>query len=251
LLAELKELGIGLLVAIALLILLSRFIGNNQPKTKPVSRGTDPAPQRHGHTSVGGPAPQINTDQFVGPALIHQLFITDSAAGKMHSVNAAEALAHRGLKGDSYCAGKGHWSESDNCEVTMIAQEDLDTITATTEVQVQQGQHRRNLVTRGIHLPSLAGKRFQIGSALFAYDRPRPPCQYIQQITEFGMVKALVFKSGICVRCFRSGVIRENDRIVLLDISPLDLIRRKISHVLGAFSNKRQSVGIKRTVPFT
>ena len=122
----------------------------------------------------------------------------------------------------------------------MIAQEDLDTITATTDVQVQQGQHRRNLVTRGIHLPSLAGKRFRIGSALFAYDRPRPPCQYIQQITEPGMVKALVFKSGICVRCFRSGVIRENDRITLVEISPLDLIKRKTSQLLGARSSTRQ-----------
>jgi hypothetical protein len=43
-------------------------------------------------------------------------------------------------------------------------------------------------------------------------------------IGEVGMVKELAFRSGICLRCFRSGVVREGDVITLISASPLDLI---------------------------
>lgn len=236
-LAKLKELGIGLFVAIGLLILVSRLIANNQPKNNRPQSDKTPPPHSNAALCNTDPTSALNAVDFSGPATTHQIYISATAAGENLPVGQVEALAHLGLKGDRYHAGKGHWSESDNCEITMIAQEDLDKITATTSVQVQQGQHRRNLVTRGIHLPSLAGKRFQIGSALFAYDRPRPPCQYIQQITEPGMVKALAFHSGICVRCFRSGTIQVNDRITLLTISPIDLIKRKIGQMFQSSIN--------------
>ncbi len=230
---ELKELATGLAVAIALLILLSRFIDKHQPTNKRTPDRKDSPSWKHEPAANEGPAPEASASRFKGPASIHQIFISDSAAGQMQAINEVEAIAHRGLQGDRYCLGRGHWSESDNCEVTMIAQEDLDVISLSSTVQVQQGQHRRNLVTRGIHLPSLAGRRFRIGSACFAYDRARPPCQYIQQITEVGMVKALAFRSGICVRCFRSGVVREHDVITLISVSPLDLVRQKLRLLLN------------------
>ena len=63
----------------------------------------------------------------------------------------------------------------------------------------------------------LAGKRFSIGSAEFEYDRPRPPCHYVETITEPGMTRALSGgRGGICVRVVKGGLIRTGDPIQLL-----------------------------------
>jgi len=82
---------------------------------------------------------------------------------------------------------------------------------------VQDGQHRRNIVTRGVDLRALAGRTFRIGEATFACDRPRPPCRYIEAITEPGMTRALAARrGGICVRVLESGLVRAGDEIELL-----------------------------------
>ena len=137
----------------------------------------------------------------------------------MQRVANIQVIANRGLKGDRYCAGCGYWSESDTCEVTLIAQEDLDHIESVTQISVQDGQHRRNIVTQDIDLHTLKGKRFRIGTAYFSYQRSRPPCLYIQKLTEPGMVKALAYSGGFCVHCFKSGQISENDTIEILNVS--------------------------------
>jgi MOSC domain-containing protein YiiM len=81
---------------------------------------------------------------------------------------------------------------------------------------VDNGEHRRNLITRGIDLESLSGKQFQVGQAILEYDRPRPPCSYIQSITQPGMTRALVGHSGICARVVQSGLIQDEDTIEIL-----------------------------------
>jgi MOSC domain-containing protein YiiM len=49
------------------------------------------------------------------------------------------------------------------------------------------------------------------------YDRPRPPCQYIQSITQPGMTRALAARrGGICVSVVESGVIRVGDTLEVL-----------------------------------
>jgi MOSC domain-containing protein YiiM len=104
----------------------------------------------------------------------------------------------------------------DECQVTLIEVECLDEIRAKTGVTIEGGEHRRNIVTRGIELESLLGKRFQVGTAIFEYDRPRPPCGYIEKLTEPGMTRALVGRGGICARVVGSGTIRASDPIVVL-----------------------------------
>ena len=98
----------------------------------------------------------------------------------------------------------------------MIASEDIAQIAADTGLAVTNGEHRRNIITRGLSLMDLAGKRFRVGEALLEYDQPRPPCRYIQSITEPGMTKALGRnRGGICVRVIEGGVIRRGDAISL------------------------------------
>jgi len=152
--------------------------------------------------------------------VIEKIFITSKGGEPMQPLAEVEAVEGRGLRGDRYLARSGYWTSVDECEVTLISGEDLDEITSTTPLRVLNGEHRRNLVTRGIELMDLLGRRFQIGEAVLEYDRPRPPCTYIQSLTgQQGLTKALGRRGGICVRVVKSGKIRVQDRIILLDNS--------------------------------
>jgi MOSC domain-containing protein YiiM len=95
---------------------------------------------------------------------VQGIFLAPEGGAEMKSVQAATALEGCGLEGDRYCAGTGHWSRFGRvCEVTFIAAEDLDDIERETGVGVKIGEHRRNVVTRGISLKALRrGERFRV-----------------------------------------------------------------------------------------
>lgn len=153
--------------------------------------------------------------------IVEEIYIASRGSEAMQKVDQVEALAHLGLRGDRYCEGSGTYSGVDECEVTLIEAEDLEEIKQKTGIRVSNGEHRRNLVTRGIRLEDLIGKRFRIGEAVLEYDRPRPPCSYIQSITQAGMTRALTGRGGICARVIKSGLIRRNDAITVIEAHPL------------------------------
>jgi MOSC domain-containing protein YiiM len=135
----------------------------------------------------------------------------------MEAVDSVLAIAGCGLAGDRYCTRTGYWSGLDYCQVTLIEGEALDAITEMYGVEVTAGQHRRNIVTRGLPFPSLIGALLSIGDAVLVYDRPRPPCRYIESITEPGMTRALAARrGGICMRVVQSGAIRVGDTATVM-----------------------------------
>ena len=149
---------------------------------------------------------------------VEGIFLAPEAGAEMKSVQAATALEGYGLEGDRYCAGIGHWSRFGRvCEVTFIAAEDLHNIERKTGVGVKNGEHRRNVVTRGISLKALRrGERFRVGEVVFDYWGPRSVCRYIERLTEPGMTQALKGRGGICARVIENGTVRMGDEIEVL-----------------------------------
>lgn len=144
--------------------------------------------------------------------VIEEIFIASRAGEAMQKVEVVAAVADQGLVGDRYFNGSGRWSSTGPCQVTLIEGETLDQVGAEGRVQAHQGRHRRNLVTRGIRLQELVGRRFEVGEAVLEYDRPRPPCGYLESLTQPGMVAALQGeRAGICSRVVRSGRVRVGD----------------------------------------
>jgi MOSC domain-containing protein YiiM len=149
---------------------------------------------------------------------VEGIFLAPEAGAEMKSVQAVTAFEGCGLEGDRYCNGTGHWSRFGRvCEVTFIAAEDLDDIEPETGVSVKNGEHRRNLVTRGINLKALRrGEHFRVGEVVFEYRGPRSVCRYIERLTEPGMTQALKGRGGICARVIENGKVRVGDEIELL-----------------------------------
>jgi MOSC domain-containing protein YiiM len=153
---------------------------------------------------------------------VQSIFFAPECGAEMQSVQEATALIGCGLESDRYCAGTGHWSRFGRvCEVTFIAAEDLDDIERETGVGVMKGEHRRNVVTRGISLKALRrGERFRVGDVAFEYRGPRSVCRYIERLTEPGMTQALKGRGGICASVIENGTVRVGDEIEFDPVPP-------------------------------
>jgi MOSC domain-containing protein YiiM len=153
------------------------------------------------------------------PAL-KAIYVATTAGEPMKPVSTIEAVANRGLKGDRYCDDRGHWKSIDGCQVTLITEHDLGRA-KKTEVEFREaldyGSHRRNLVIAGLKTKNLEGKKFRIGTAVFRYDKPRPPCAYLDQIAGKGMCRALSHNSGICIRVVSSGKLAVGDAVETIE----------------------------------
>ena len=159
--------------------------------------------------------------------LVEAIYIADVAGAGMRRLKEVVAVAKQGLAGDRYLRGEGHYSPmEDTCEVTLIEAEALERMGAKFGVHVGDGQHRRNIVTRGVVHAELRGRRFAVGGVVMEFDRSRPPCGYLQRITEPGMTKAMGEGAGICACILEGGVIREGDGILLLPGESSRRVRR-------------------------
>jgi MOSC domain-containing protein YiiM len=149
--------------------------------------------------------------------LVEHIYVAGYTGEPMQELSTVEAVAGRGLRGDRYFLETGYWSGVDECQVTLIEGEILECIAEDTRVPVLCGEHRRNLVTRGVRLQQLLGKRFAVGQAVFEYDRPRPPCPHIQALTVPGTAKVLFGqRAGIGARIVQSGWIQKNDPVFVI-----------------------------------
>ena len=151
------------------------------------------------------------------PGTVEEIYVAPEGNVDMRRVPEVRALVGGGLEDDRYCKGTGYWTQlGDVCEVTLIEGEDLDEIRDEDGIRVHNGEHRRNIITRGVRLEDLKGSRFKIGEVTLEYDRPRPPCRHVQELTEPGMTKALRRRGGICARVVEGGAIRAEDAIEVL-----------------------------------
>lgn len=134
-------------------------------------------------------------------ATLERIFVTEAGGRAMRAVERVRAVPGRGLAGDRYAIGTGAWTAyGDVCQVTMIAAEDLEAAQAKHDIALMHGEHRRNLVVRGLDPHALGGKILRIGAVRLAYDRPRPPCGYIAKLTDKHMYRALYKHGhGICL----------------------------------------------------
>jgi len=146
--------------------------------------------------------------------VVEGIYVTAEGSADMERVEEVQTVEGRGIEGDRYCEGTGFWTRyGDVCEVTLIEGEDLDYIQDDLGIGVKSGEHRRNIVTRGIKLRDLRRQTFRVGETVLRYDRPRPPCRHVQEMSEPGMTRALRNRGGICAKVVKAGTIKTNDTI--------------------------------------
>jgi MOSC domain-containing protein YiiM len=164
---------------------------------------------------------------------VEQLFISREDSASMESLESVEAV-EGGLERDRYCTGKGYYSPFDVCEVTLIEGEAIDEIVDEFDIDLSDGRHRRNVVTRGVAVHDLLGATFLIGEATLRGTRPRPPCAHVEQVAgEKGVARALKNKrGGICATVLDPGSIGVGDEIEVIEPDARTM-GRKVADRLG------------------
>ncbi|MDZ7745642.1 MAG: MOSC domain-containing protein [Halobacteriales archaeon] len=148
---------------------------------------------------------------------VTQVWTTAEGSAPMESTERIEAVTG-GLAGDRYQRGTGYYSPFDVCEVTFVAGEALDRIRNEAGLDLSAGQHRRNVVTRGVDLSELLDARFRVGEAIFEGTRPRPPCRHVEAVAELdGLMDALRDRGGICADVVEPGEFGVGDDIEFLE----------------------------------
>lgn len=148
------------------------------------------------------------------------IFVADVAGGAMRPVARVEAIAGAGLAGDRYAAGRGHWKQTDACQVTLVTEEDLRGAERRGGLSFAGGAHRRNLVVRGIPLDALRRGQVRIGDALLSFHRIRPRCAYLDRVQGQGVGKALGKGAGIGLKVLEGGLMRIGDEVAVLPPGP-------------------------------
>ena len=82
------------------------------------------------------------------------------------------------------------------------------------ELGLAPGEARRNVVTRGIDLNALVGRRFRVGEAECVGRRLCEPCAHLQRLTHPGILRDLVHRGGLRADILAGGAIRVGDAVV-------------------------------------
>ncbi|MDQ3879970.1 MAG: MOSC domain-containing protein [Chloroflexota bacterium] len=149
---------------------------------------------------------------------VEAIHIAPERALPMVLVSSVAALAGRGLDGDRYARKAGTYSRGRlqaGRELTLIAAEALDAMAAESGVSLSPAESRRNVLTRGITLEELVGKRFRIGPVLCFGEARCPPCGHLERLTRPGIVEALGDRGGLRADILESGTIRVGDEVRL------------------------------------
>lgn len=136
---------------------------------------------------------------------IEHIFIAPAKAAPVVAVESVEALAECGLKGDRYSDDARR--KTPGQQATFIEIEHIEGFVAETGLAMAPHEPRRNIVTRGIDLNELVGRRFRIGDAEFEGIELCEPCATWARNTHREVVRYFVHRGGLNARIVRGGVI--------------------------------------------
>jgi MOSC domain-containing protein YiiM len=140
---------------------------------------------------------------------VELIAVSPATEAPMRTVQRASAAAGRGLEGDRYFDGAGTFSDpaSAGHDLTLIEAEVLDALVLPSGGRLAYADARRNVVTRGIDLGALVGRRFRTGDVECVGRRLCEPCAHLERLTEPGTLRALVHRGGLRADVLSDGVI--------------------------------------------
>jgi MOSC domain-containing protein YiiM len=151
---------------------------------------------------------------------VEGIYVATVGSAPMQGLPSVQAVAGCGLEGDRYYDGSGTYSQlpGGGREVTLIDAAALEALEREHGIRLEPGASRRNLITRGMRLLDLVGKRFWVGQVLMEGIRDCPPCDHLAKLTgQKGVIRALANAGGLRAEIRKSGTIRVGDHIRLAE----------------------------------
>ncbi len=142
---------------------------------------------------------------------VEAIFISAAHGNLPHPVGSVRAIAGKGLEGNRYFdTGRAEQ------ELTLIEAEALEAALAEDELDVDAAATGRNVLTRGVRLNDLVGKRFRVGELECRGIELCEPCTTMEARTQPGVIKALVHRAGLNAEILVGGELRPGDVVTTL-----------------------------------
>ena len=145
---------------------------------------------------------------------VEGIFLTETHGEVPQSVSFARAVAGGGLVGNRYFYEAG--DAPPGRAVTLIAAEGVEAFVQETGISLTAAETRRNVVTRGIDVNALVGKRFRIGDVECVGVELCEPCAHLQSMTKPGILRGLVHRAGLNADVVTGGDIAVGDAVAQL-----------------------------------
>jgi MOSC domain-containing protein YiiM len=146
---------------------------------------------------------------------VEAIHVAPAAGAPMEPRARVRLVAGRGIEGDRYAAGTGHWSpiRRRGDGLTVIAAEMIRDVNAEYGLTLTDAETRRNVTVSGIDLDGLLGREFRIGSVRLRAARRCEPCQYLEGLLGQDVLVPLVHRAGIRVEVLEDGEIAAGDPV--------------------------------------
>lgn len=146
---------------------------------------------------------------------VFDLFTASGGAAPMQRINQAVLTAGKGIDGDRYASGTGTFSKKlqnkPDAEVTLIEKEQVDYFNAQFDQTAGYGEFRRNIITQGVDLNALVGKRIRIGDVELLGIRLCEPCATLASAFNPLVLPHMIGRSGLRAQILQGGVINVGD----------------------------------------
>lgn len=124
-------------------------------------------------------------------------------------VERVRAVAGSGLEGNRYFYDEAPPGRA----LTLIQVEALEGMLEDTGIALSAAESRRNVLTSGIDLNALVGKRFRVGEVECLGVELCHPCSSLEKVTQKGVIKGLVNRGGLNADILTDGEIAVGDRV--------------------------------------
>tara|TARA_B100000424_G_scaffold177983_1_gene137563 strand:+ start:43 stop:489 length:447 start_codon:yes stop_codon:yes gene_type:complete len=145
---------------------------------------------------------------------VFKIGITDKNSKKINEVKAIEVLENKGIVGDR------HFDEFNDpyCQLSLIESENIDFYNSKYSLNIPYVDFRRNIITKGIRLNDLIGKKFLVGNAkVEGIDLCRPCRHLTEMLSQQNILKEFLRKGGLRCQILSSSMINVGDDIRVLD----------------------------------
>jgi MOSC domain-containing protein YiiM len=141
---------------------------------------------------------------------VEGIYVTPDHGELPQPVESVRALAGRGLEGNRYFFDEAPAGRA----LTLIAAEAVEAMEREHGIALEPRESRRNVVTRGIDVNELVGKRFRVGNVECEGVELCEPCADLQAMTKPGVIKGLAHRGGLNADILSDGEISVGDAVV-------------------------------------
>ena len=144
---------------------------------------------------------------------VFKLGITSNNNKKIKEVESIEVLANKGVVGDR------HFDNYNDpyCQLSLIESENIDEYNLKFGLNIPYLDFRRNIITKGIKLNDLVGKKFSIGNVeVEGIDLCRPCRHLTEMLDQENILKEFLRKGGLRCQILSSSKIKIGDSIKVL-----------------------------------